>query len=535
MMNTDLYAGRRRLVAVCVAAPYLWLQSSQFGAALAQSASTAVSGGLGIDGLPEFSPLDFGAKGNGIADDTAACNAAAARAQAAEGVLVFPPGVFAISGYIVIRNGVKVVLGRGGVIRCINTKHEAGLLLAGRAAGNAENVKNCRVEGLRIDCNYTADGARTLAIYGQNVSRCAIVGNRIENLGNGYGILLRVFEHGHEDAVDNVIRGNEIIADTSEVAGRWGIGVDATTTRGADAAAIWRSAFRPIDVKHAPRSHLIEGNTITGGYYGIAIGSARDCVIQKNRVRMNMRNVSMQNGCTGNVVKDNDCSDSISSGIHLAYGSSSNQVVGNRIRTTRAKGEGLLQAYVGSHGNLFEGNTVEAIAPAKPTYFLYTGVHADNNRFVNNRLSGRAARAYIAVESAFNPKSGEPTHYNHLQGGAGYFAARGMSGIEVRGNVVFVESNAPVIVLSQVSDDKGVYPLSDCVVADNIVRLVPPDGRTLRTAIYLKLVEDSAGALRRVRLDRNQFPPGANAAQFVLPRGAAHLLSWSDNSGAGRP
>jgi nitrous oxidase accessory protein NosD len=476
------------------------------------------------------SPLEFGAKADGISDDTAACNAAVAKAQQIKGTLVFPPGVFAISGFIYVRNGVTGVLGQGGVIKCINTKEQAGLLLAGKASGQPSNVTGCRVEGLRIDCNRVRS-ATVLAIYAQNVSGCEIVGNRIENLVDGYGILLRAFEHGGDDAQGNQIRDNTILGDTSDQPKCKGIGVDATLeyeSRGRDAPSVWRKSFEPAAAKHPARSHVIEGNEVTGGYYGIALSAAHDFVIRRNRLRMNMRNISMQNGCSGNLVEDNDCMESLSSGIHLAYGSRRNRILGNRIRTSRARGEGLLQAYVGSSDNLFRGNRVEVLAPAAPKYMIYTGVHADGNQFIDNILSGPCARACIAVESGFNPRSREASHYNFGQGGEGHFAGRGTTGVVIQGNQVTAASAAPVIVLAQVSDDRGSYPLTGCVVTDNVVRMAPGAPGSV---VLLKLIEDTIGALSGITLVRNRFPDGVEKAQFQLPRGPKHFETLADNVG----
>jgi parallel beta-helix repeat protein len=502
-----------------------WLNGLSVACAHAQTRPAGVH-----DTLPMFSPLDFGAKGDGVADDTAACNAAATQAQAANGVLVFPPGLYAISGFIVVRDGVRGVFGRGGTIRCINTQPNAGLLLAGRAHGQPTNVRNCRVEGLHIDCNGQSANV-TVAIFGQNVSDCTITGNRIDNLVRGYGILLRSFGQGQTSASDNTVIANEIAADTSGKPQCWGIAVDATldfTDEAGGAPGEWRKHFRAGAAKHPARNHVIEDNNVTGGYYGLSLSAAHDCVIRRNTLAMNMRNMSLQNGCVNNVVENNDCKDSLSTAIHLAYGSSNNRVVGNRVRTHRARGEGLLQAYVGSANNLFQNNTVEAVSPAAPKYFLYTGVHADGNQFVNNMLSGPCARAYVAVETGFNPKSAEPAHYNHGQGGAGEYSQRGTSGVVIRGNRMSVQSAVPVIYLAQIADHLGSYALTDCVIADNTVQTDPSISSE---PPLLKLVEDTPGGIDRLTLQGNRFPAGSRATQFNLPRGADHFVALKDNVG----
>lgn len=493
-----------------------------FGVVAGCATAFAVAGEHGSNARPTFSPLDFGAKGDGIADDTAACNAAAEKAQAANGDLVFPPGVFAISKYIVIRNGVRRVAGKGGVILCVNTTQAAGVMLACGTSGSPSHVSGCRVEGLQIDCNHVKSAA-TIGIYGQNISDCQLVGNRVFNLMAGYGILVRAFANSGADAADNLIESNEIEVDRSSLASH-GIGVDAEL-EGLSALAEWKTRFVAKTAKQTPQRNRVIGNRITGGYYGISLSAAQHCVVRSNRLTHQTRNMSVQNSCANNVIEDNDCSDSASSAIHLAYGSAYNRVAHNRIRTQRSVGEGLLQAYVGATENVFDGNSVEAIAPASPKYHIYTGVHADNNQFINNRLSGTCARAYIAVESAFNPASNDPTHRNHkLNVTTGHFANRGMGKILIKGNQIAGTSAVSVLYLAQISDDRGRYPLSDCRIIENTVTTTTP-------IPYLKLVEDTPESLSGLVLSRNRFPPDGEPEKFCVPRGASHFATLEGNIG----
>lgn len=493
-----------------------------FGVVAGCATAFVVAGEPGGNAHPTFSPLDFGAKGDGIADDTAACNAAAARAQAINGDLVFPPGVFAISKFIVISNGVRRVTGNGGVIRCVNTTQPAGVMLARGTSGPPSHVRRCRVEGLQIDCNHVKS-AVTIGIFGQNISDCQLVGNRVFNLMAGYGILVRAFANSGADAADNLIENNEIEVDRDGLASH-GIGVDAEL-EGLSALEEWKTRFVAKTAKQAPQRNRVIGNRVTGGYYGISLSAAQHCVVRGNRLAHQTRNMSVQNSCTNNVIEDNECSDSASSAIHLAYGSAHNRVAHNRIRTQRSVGEGLLQAYVGATENVFDGNSVEAIAPAAPKYHIYTGVHADNNQFINNRLSGTCARAYIAVESAFNPASDDLTHRNHkLNVATGHFANRGMGKILIKGNQIAGTSAVPALYLAQISDDKGRYPLNDCHIIENTVTFTSP-------IPCLKLIEDTPGLLSDLVLSRNRFPPDSGPEKFHIPRGASHFATLEGNIG----
>ena len=69
----------------------------------------------------------------------------------------------------------------------------------------------------------------------------------------------------------------------------------------------------------------------------------RRSLVQDNKLQGQIRCMSIQHQSHYNVITGNELTDSLSSSIHLAYGSSFNTVSYNRIRNNRARGEGLLQ------------------------------------------------------------------------------------------------------------------------------------------------------------------------------------------------
>ena len=112
--------------------------------------------------------------------------------------------------------------------------------------------------------------------------------------------------------------------------------------------------FKNTDIK-------ITDNTIDGGYYGIEFSGVTSSHITGNTIRNNTRNISMQDRSSKNTVENNQLRDSISSSVHIAYGSEHNDVKGNNIVTRRAYGQGILQAYQGSKNNTFSGNSVTTL------------------------------------------------------------------------------------------------------------------------------------------------------------------------------
>ena len=162
--------------------------------------------------------------------------------------------------------------------------------------------------------------------------------------------------------------------------------------------------FKNTDIK-------ITDNTIDGGYYGIEFSGVTNSRITGNTIRNNTRNISMQDRSSKNTVENNQLRDSISSSVHIAYGSEHNDVKGNNIVTRRAYGQGILQAYQGSKNNTFSGNSVTT-RDKHPSWLLYVGPDSGGTTFTGNTVDGTANRAFVGVESVWDGDSS----LSHLNG-----------------------------------------------------------------------------------------------------------------------
>lgn len=162
--------------------------------------------------------------------------------------------------------------------------------------------------------------------------------------------------------------------------------------------------FKNTDIK-------ITDNTIDGGYYGIEFSGVTSSHITGNTIRNNTRNISMQDRSSKNTVENNQLRDSISSSVHIAYGSEHNDVKGNNIVTRRAYGQGILQAYQGSKNNTFSGNSVTT-RDKHPSWLLYVGPDSGGTTFTGNTVDGTANRAFVGVESVWDGDSS----LSHLNG-----------------------------------------------------------------------------------------------------------------------
>lgn len=171
---------------------------------------------------------------------------------------------------------------------------------------------------------------------------------------------------------------------------------------------IWDRYTQEGDVSpvlHENSGLTIAGNVVRGGYYGIGLSGVSDSVISGNLSIDNMRALSMQNNSSRNTVEGNYFGDSRSSGVHIAYNSDGNTVRDNVVVTAHAAGQGLLQAYQGSDGNVFTGNVVAAERGATPNWVLYAATDSHGTVFSGNVVSGFAGKALVGVESVWDGAS----------------------------------------------------------------------------------------------------------------------------------
>jgi len=512
-MNSPRDIDRRRLLALggCGVAAAAIASSD---AAVATDADP-FGGKAAVANRAVFNPLQFGAIGDGVADDTRFVQKAATAAQAAGGVLLIPAGhTFGTTRAIVVLDGTAGVTG-GGTLKVLSSAQgTCGIVLAGRASGHAANVSNCVVEGITIDCNHK----RALAIYGQNISHCKILRNSVLNCStSGGGILVRSFIAGGASGRDNIIAFNDVRCDTvgtnhSVI----GIQCDAQSDFSPYQQTLdsWKVIFRPTPAAYPALNDQIIGNTVVGGYYGIALQSTYFAKVIGNHCSLNTRCISAQNLCKGLLIQGNTLQDSISAGVHIAWGSIQNRIVKNKITTNRARGEALIQAYVGAKYNTFSENDV-TITGGAPEYMAYCAVESDGCAFINNRFTGPVVHAYIGIESGWNgavtDRASRAYGSGTMQNG---FTHTGMGNIVISGNTIIGKSDVPAIYLGQISDAKGNYSLHDITVTNNTI----VGGKH---GDQLHLYEMTPGHLTIRSRKGNSFDQRAAASALALPLAAA--------------
>ena len=259
-------------------------------------------------------------------------------------------------------------------------------------------------------------------------------------------------------------RGVSILADHGDVSN---VTVDKNTISmvngDKDAVAIFASTNREKDSYRGTRSEVwkryvetgkiakpqyahtklaITSNTIEGGYYGVEFSGVVHSHITGNVIRNNTRNISMQDRSNNNTVENNQLRDSISSSVHIAYGSESNDVKGNNIVTRRAYGQGILQAYQGSKNNTFSGNSVTT-RDKHPSWLLYVGPDSGGTTFTGNTVDGTANRAFVGVESVWDGDS-SLSHLNDAKDNPHSYMVQGESKKPSGETVRYAGGNGPL-------------------------------------------------------------------------------------------
>lgn len=479
-------------------------------------------------GAMRITPQQYGARGDGRRDDTRACIEAARAADRFGAWLVFPPGTYLITGEVSIEGRVAGVHGEGGVLLLKNDKGRAGLLIRNLSGVDPEKHP-LLVSNLQIECQVTWRD-QAAALYGIDIEGVHFVGNHIRNVQVGHGIYLRGthnrIENGRAISVSsNVLKDNVIDIRPLPDTDCFGIEIEAERLYETDersARDTWLKHFVLPQVPVPATRNVLEGNRITGGYYGISFLGVTRSLVSNNVLTGQVRSVSIQHLSNANLVIGNQAIESLSASLHFAYGASYNVITENVVSTNRARGEGLLQAYVSASHNDFFSNDVEVGPQGEPKYHCYTGVVASENTFWCNRLSGPAARAYVAVESAFNSRSRRKSARGYgLKGADDNFTDRGMYGVRIIGNQIRATSPVPVFVLAQESDENGHYPLLMCEIAGNEVQWTGQ-------GILLEMAERRRGALRNIVMDGNVLAPVPQRRQLVLPRGGEHFSDHID-------
>ncbi|MBP1991755.1 NosD domain-containing protein [Paenibacillus eucommiae] len=343
-----------------------------------------------------INPYMFGALANGTADDTKAIQRAIDFAiLLGKGVVI--EGVFQTS-YLRIKNGLVYLSGGngGGELRAISGVGLAMIELWGPFfGGQVQAVSGCTISGLRLNGNHLAKRG----IFGSASNQCLITGNSVYNLYDAApddlcGIRL------HQGCTFNKIIGNHVTLPTTPPGGPLllGYGIQVTGESISGYGGFESGAFIPPTLVCS--HNLIVSNQIEQGTHGISLVAAEHNTISDNICKGQLhRGIILSPQASNNMISGNQCLDFDSSGIHLAYGSNYNVISGNKCRALSSAGEGGIQLYVGTVGNVVTGNEIYCGS----NYGIYAAVESTSHKITSNIIvASRNRKAAIAVESDWN-------------------------------------------------------------------------------------------------------------------------------------
>jgi parallel beta-helix repeat protein len=340
-----------------------------------------------------FDVKDYGATGNGTADDTTSINAAAAAATAAHGTLFFPPGTFMTTGITISNTNSFAIAGSGpgSVLK----------LLAGNSA-NVLQLNTCTKFSIS---DMTFDGNRSVQSFGTDEDlQCAVhivscsgfLVSGVQALDTHMsGIRLGLFPHNTGGCVDGAITNcyvnlgidadqgigvwnSERISVTNCVVQRGGWG-GIVLTRSDHCTVTGNTSFdntytiaggggHGIALEGA-RFSTVSGNACYGNeYYGIhlevdpqtAARYVEGCTISGNTCHSNDRGIFLGKSISNNI-NSNNVSNNTFTGIEITVDASHCVLDGNVIENNGEQGVWIKGDDCLASNNAVKDNTTEGI------------------------------------------------------------------------------------------------------------------------------------------------------------------------------
>jgi len=483
----------------------------------------------------------FGAIGGNPSIDGPALNAAFEMARRL-GLFVSDMGgkIFHINSVINIKNGVRGFVGGGSTYKMFTGGR---FWLRGIHSGEAANVSQLTIANTIIDAN---DQINLNVFYAENISYCHIVSNTITGMNSGFAMMLFTYKDGVNPCMNVVVADNTI---TGAVGNTGTSGSDPTrwfgihlagdldtpaAVVGQDPATYYQATGIAARCSIAPRDIVVVDNIVSGGYYCIYGQSLLNSIIANNRCSNSVRGIAFEFCCSNNLVDGNRIKDCKSAGILNAYGCSGNSLINNLIETAVWVGEALIKSGLGSSRVLIANNKTMTQSPVTTgEYHIYVHCDASFTKIDGNHCTGDCYKAFIGVESAWNPALLDTRHFAYQKSNTNYAFAT-TTGVEVVNNLIDALTSkaagaAPdAIYFGAVIDaTAGPLALTECLVAGN---RVTTDKHAHQLGIIEHQIAAPVAAVTNMVLRGNHFLRAATAAMFDLPRGRQHFSRQEGNS-----
>lgn len=372
--------------------------------------------------------LDYGAVGNGVADDTAAITRALAAAPAGSTVL-FPAGrTFKTTSQITVPSDGLTLSGYGAVITSATESQFRKFRFSGRARG--------AVLGLRFECLYSAAST--------GLSEACV------EISNSTDITVRDCEFNEVAKNGVYIDGTSTrcVVDTNRFYRCFcAIFVDDDTTNQPTKLSITNNIIRSglstasfsgaIKISGLPGAvnHVIEGNIIDGaGEMGIEAQGPDNFAVSNNSVTNTSFGISISN-CKRVTVAANDVSYCSSYGIEVASASSFVTVAGNAITQTGSSTRGIIVVNGSKNISICGNNVVSSVSASDAIYIQGRDVavngnsisglgginchNASNISIVGNTMQGAYGGGFgaLGIDATDSPVTGILFSENRIVGG----------------------------------------------------------------------------------------------------------------------
>lgn len=349
---------------------------------------------------------DFGAKGDGVHDDTIACQRALDYcAEQKISLIEIRGGNTYLVNKLIVSSGVKSFICKSRIVGSGNSApYLVNLLSRQRSIDGSCNVS----------VNVDLSNGDTIAIGGKDVSGyiiedCTVSG--FNRKGTQYGILLQ------GESNNNVIRYNRVIGMERAVSKQILVGIFGD---GVSYGQFYERRRSNKFGRYAFSNHIY-GNVLEFGTHAIDLLTARDTLVENNQcVKNRNRAIYCGNNTTASIIRNNSLVGFGSSAVLLAYGSFGNYVIDNICRQIKdyngVAGEAAINVNTWSYKNTIKGNSIDSFTH----YGIYLAVDVCENLIESNTICNYYL-AGIAIENDWEdtppvlakfsrPNFGPPAH-----------------------------------------------------------------------------------------------------------------------------
>lgn len=256
------------------------------------------------------------------------------------------------------------------------------------------------------------------------------------------------------------------------------------------------------DPTNLSRLHRIFKNKIRGGTHGISLYGAEECTVEDNYLdNFGHRGIILSPRARFNKILNNTVYDFGSTGIHLAWGCTSNVITGNILRTTRSATEGDgIKGYFGCSDNLVADNLISGVTGSASGAAIRFAVGSTRNMIVANKINN--CTTGIRIDSKLGG-----AYYNPA-------SAPGTAGTVIASNIIV-----------GIAGSKGIMLVT--YETTQITRTTINGNSLIFCAVGFEFIE-ATGSIATTAASNNNIDA---TDKFISPRVAAHFVSAYGNEG----